>query len=157
ERAQRFLVEDGDLLNQALKSRTEPFSGRVSFLPINGWSSNPATPAAQQPNRLIEVLSLGQVQIATAEGPPAHPGIIATAANLVTCDRPGLHELPALLLGRTLLVRDLDAARAISQQGGSYRLVTLAGELLESDGTLIVGTHHAESGILSRKSELREL
>jgi chromosome segregation protein len=29
--------------------------------------------------------------------------------------------------------------------------------LLEPDGTLTVGTHHAEAGILSRKSELREL
>src|SRR6202043_977140 len=28
---------------------------------------------------------------------------------------------------------------------------------LEVDGTLTVGTHHAETGILSRKSELREL
>ncbi|HEY7424045.1 MAG TPA: AAA family ATPase, partial [Gemmataceae bacterium] len=38
-----------------------------------------------------------------------------------------------------------------------HRFVTLHGELLEADGTLTVGTHHAETGILSRKSELREL
>jgi chromosome segregation ATPase len=36
-------------------------------------------------------------------------------------------------------------------------MVTLQGELLEPDGSLTVGTHHAEAGILSRKSELREL
>ena len=30
-------------------------------------------------------------------------------------------------------------------------------ELLETDGTITLGTHHAEAGILSRKSELREL
>jgi chromosome segregation protein len=33
----------------------------------------------------------------------------------------------------------------------------LQGELLEADGALTVGTHHAETGLLSRKSELREL
>src|SRR5262249_34933497 len=38
-----------------------------------------------------------------------------------------------------------------------YRFITLQGEMLEPDGTLTVGTHHAETGILSRKSELREL
>ena len=33
----------------------------------------------------------------------------------------------------------------------------MQGELLEPDGTLTVGTHHAETGILSRRSELLEL
>ena len=33
----------------------------------------------------------------------------------------------------------------------------MQGELLEADGTLTVGEHHAGSGILSRKSELRDL
>ena len=40
---------------------------------------------------------------------------------------------------------------------GGCRCVTLHGELLETDGTLTVGEHHAGAGILSRKSELREL
>src|SRR6202035_2096920 len=38
-----------------------------------------------------------------------------------------------------------------------YRFVTLQGELLEADGTLTVGTYHPEAGLLSRKSELRDL
>src|SRR5262249_15322967 len=38
-----------------------------------------------------------------------------------------------------------------------FRFMTRAGELLEPDGTLTVGRHHAEAGILSRKSELRDL
>jgi chromosome segregation protein len=55
------------------------------------------------------------------------------------------------------VVRDLATARAIAAHTTGYRFVTLQGELLEADGTLTVGTHHAETGILSRKSELREL
>jgi chromosome segregation protein len=93
----------------------------------------------------------------SSAGAPAHPGVIALAADLAACDRPELAHLPAQLLGRTLLVHDLAAARAISTHTSGYRFVTLQGALLETDGTLTVGTHHAETGILSRKSELREL
>src|SRR5439155_25018349 len=68
-----------------------------------------------------------------------------------------LSDLPGQLLGQTLIVRDLDTANAIAAHTSGYRFVTLQGELLEADGTITVGTHHAESGILSRKSELRDL
>jgi chromosome segregation protein len=76
---------------------------------------------------------------------------------VVRCDQPELADLPARLLGRTLIVRDLGCARAVAAAAPGWRFVTLQGELLEADGTLTVGTHHAEAGILSRKSELREL
>jgi chromosome segregation protein len=82
----------------------------------------------------------------------------------VSCENPELADLPRHLLGNTLIVRDLATARTIwettqgnGQRTATYRFVTLQGELLEPDGTLTVGTHHAEAGILSRKSELREL
>jgi chromosome segregation protein len=158
ERAQRFLVQDAALLGDALRSRTAPFSGRVSFLPLNGWTTAQPAADAGHPNRLIEVSPLGRVRMPTAaEGTPAHPGVVALAAQLVTCERPGFGDLPAQLLGQTLIVRDLETARTIAAHTSGYRFVTLAGELLEADGTLTVGTHHAESGIISRKSELREL
>src|SRR5262249_40850909 len=111
-----------------------------------------------RPNRLIEVSRLGRVRMPVSpEGTPAHPGVIALAEQLVTCDHEALADLPAQLLGRTLIVRDLAAARAIGAHTSGYRFVTLQGELLEADGTVTTGTHHAETGILSRKSELREL
>ena len=135
ENAQRFLVRDAELLARALTERRQPFSGRVSFLPLV-----PLTKPETQ-----------------ADGIPAHPGIVAPAAQVVRCDDPLMADLPARLLGRTLIVRDLTVARAIVALGTNYRCVTLQGELLEADGTLTVGTHHAETGILSRKSELREL
>jgi chromosome segregation protein len=142
DRAQRFLVQDAALLEEALRQRAQPFSGRVSFLPL--------TPRATEtgPARSDHLLDLSR---------SAPSGLVAAAAELVTVEKPELAGLPALLLGQTLLVRDLQAARAIAGQASGYRFVTLAGELLEADGTLTVGTHHAETGILSRKSELREL
>jgi chromosome segregation protein len=157
--SQRFLVRDTDLLAEALSQRTQPFSGRVSFLPLSdsGAAGGNAV-TVRRPNRLLETslhgLAPSPQSSATA---PLHPGIVAAAESLVTCEHPELSDLPYQLLGRTLLVRDLTAAKTIAAQTSGYRFITLQGELLEPDGTLTVGTHHAETGILSRKSELREL
>jgi chromosome segregation protein len=158
--AQRFVVRDAAELAEALQGREQMFSGRVSFLPLTPIVRSEATLPRNsiRPNRLIEISHLGRVRMPVSpEGTPAHPGVVAPAEQLVTCEHPELTDLPAQLLGRTLIVQDLAAARAIAAHTSGYRLVTLQGELLEPDGTLTVGTHHAETGLLSRKSELREL
>jgi chromosome segregation protein len=155
--SQRFLVRDLGRLDEALAQRGQPFSGRVSFLPLHDHGGE-ARGNERRPNRLLEMSLPGRVRMpATAAGTPAHPGVVAPAVAVVTCDHPELRDLPAQLLAHTLIVRDLASARAIAAHTSGYRLVTLQGELLEPDGTLTVGTHHAETGILSRKSELREL
>jgi chromosome segregation protein len=157
--AQRFIVRDLDRFGQALSERKEPFSGRVSFLPLLSRESNADGPmAALRRNRLVQLSLLSQVrQPGAMTMTPEHPGLVAPAEQLVSCDHPELGDLPAQLLGRTLIVRDLATARTIAAHAEGFRLVTLAGELVEPDGTLTIGTHHAEAGILSRNSELREL
>jgi chromosome segregation protein len=159
DRAQRFLVRDAAQLELALRQRSQPFSGRVSFLPLTPTPASATSPGGNgRTNRLIELSRNSRVRMPVSpEGLPAHPGMVAPAAQLVTCENPELTDLPTQLLSNTLLVRDLTAARAIAGHTSGYRFVTLQGELLEADGTLTVGTHHAETGILSRKSELREL
>ncbi len=129
EKAQQFIVRDADKLDQLLAQREKPFAGRVSFLPL--------VP--------IEPLSEGDET--------------STADRWVTCDHPELAGLPRQLLGNVRIVPDLAAARsmAVDPEFHGYRFITKQGELLDTDGTLTVGTHHAEAGILSRKSELREL
>ena len=154
DRARHFLVRDPVLLRAAFEQRGEPFSGRVSFYPLPA----PSGAAGPRPNRLIETSPLVRVRMPVSpEGRPTHPGVVAVAEQVVSCDNPLLVDLPRRLLGRTLIVRDLATARTIAAHTVGYRFVTLQGELLEADGTLTVGTHHAETGILSRKSELREL
>ncbi len=88
---------------------------------------------------------------------PDHPGLVAPAVQLVSCDHPELADLPAQLLGRTFIVRDLATAQFVGPTYRRLSLVTLQGELLEPDGTVTVGTYHGETGILARKSELGEL
>ena len=55
--AQRFLVRDVATLVEALAARTQPFSGRVSFLPLRAGPSDNDDPAlaALRANRLVEV------------------------------------------------------------------------------------------------------
>ena len=159
--AQRFVVRDMAQLGAALAQRRQPFSGRVSFLPLQAPQRDGADDPALESlrtNRLVQVSLLSRVrQPGEAGATPEHPGLVALAEQLVSCDHPELADLPAQLLGRTLIVRDLATARALAAHAPGFRLVTLQGELLEPDGTLTVGTHHAETGILSRKSELHEL
>jgi chromosome segregation protein len=175
EWAQRFVVRDSQQLMQALAERTAPFSGRVSFLPLVAIPSgavaeqDPALQALKN-SLLVQVSLLSRINPPSPPAPPPggegrmvggptpeHPGLVALAEQLVSCEHPELADLPAQLLGRTLIVRDLATARALAAHAPGFRLVTLQGELLEPDGTLTVGTHHAETGILSRKSEWREL
>jgi chromosome segregation protein len=130
ESAQCFLVRDAAVLDRALEGRS--FAGRVGFLPFTPTEAG---------------------DWAFAEPPP----LAQRADRLVRCDAADLAGLPARLLGRTLIVSDLTVARRIAAQSPGWRFVTRRGELLEADGTLTVGGQHAEAGLLSRKSELREL
>src|SRR5262249_48228341 len=143
--AQRFVVRDRQLLMRALAGQTAPLSGRVSFLPLTSLTDASQDPAIQElkKNLLVQVSLLSRVKGPDAGAPtPEHPGLVALAEQLVSCDHPELADLPAQLLGRTLIVRDLAAARAIAEHTPGFRLVTLQGELLEADGTLTVGKHH---------------
>ena len=155
ERAQRFLVRDPDLLAQALRQR------RAAVFRPRQLPAACRRPACATAERAPATRSVGRHRL--PPGSPANhaasgPRVLAPAEQLVRCDDPELADLPRRLLGRTLIVRDLAAARAVAAPAGTaVRCVTLQGELLEADGTLTVGTHHAEAGILSRKSELREL
>jgi chromosome segregation protein len=144
--AQCFLVRDETALEEILRHRANAFSSRVSFLPLRSKQG-------LRPESAIDPLGLpGSAAFLRLD-----PRVIAPADCLVSCADPELTALPRQLLGRTFLVADLATARALAAGTTGFRFITLQGELLEADGTLTVGTHHAEGGLLSRKSELREL
>ncbi len=67
-------------------------------------------------------------------------------------------DLAERLLANTWVVTSLDAAlRLAAAHPPGLRFVTMAGELLEADGSVYAGTLRGETAILSRKSELRRL
>jgi chromosome segregation protein len=97
---------------------------------------------------------VGFVPLNAQRAIPPGPTPPHTLAAFAQAELPGLVDL---LLGNVLLADDLPMARALASAYPGYRIVTRAGELLEPDGTLTVGPPQADMGMLSRKSELRDL
>src|SRR5262249_19933712 len=109
--AQCFLVQDSAAIEEALRARKQSFSSRVTFLPLAALHGNQST--SHQGN--------GQVFV---------DGVVAWAADLVTCDKAGFGDLPRKLLGDNLIVRDLAVARRLWEEdrrngSSSVRYITL--------------------------------
>ena len=85
---------------------------------------------------------------------PAERGVLGVASTLVRCDEPH-RALIDTLLGRTVVVEDLAAARRMVKRGLGAA-VTREGELLRPNGA-IVGGRVAEAGPFQRESELQSL
>ncbi|MCX7666627.1 MAG: chromosome segregation protein SMC [Gemmataceae bacterium] len=134
EQASYLVARDAGALDSALATRRKPLAGRVTFLPLNRDYSSAVLSSA--PSRDLR-----------------------TADRWVTCEHPDLGGLPKQLLGQTYIVDDLNTARRLSRdsQMAGCRFVTRDGEVLHPDGTLTAGPYSAAAGLLSRKSELREL
>jgi chromosome segregation protein len=62
------------------------------------------------------------------------------------------------LLGKTLIVDSIDAVIALSAElGPDYKFVTLKGEFISGDGLVKLGPLGRATGLISRKSRLRQL
>ena len=84
-------------------------------------------------------------------------GVLGVAAELVTAP-PEVAPVVAALLGRTLVVDDLDTVRsALRHLAPGWSVVTLTGEIARSSGSVTGGSETRESGTLGRERELREL
>ncbi len=84
-------------------------------------------------------------------------GVHGVAASLVAV-APQHQVVADALLGRTVVVDDLPAARAILRKlPGGWTTVTLSGEIARSGGSVTGGSAVRENGMLTRERELREL
>jgi len=62
------------------------------------------------------------------------------------------------LLGKTVVVDSIDAAIELAERiGEGYKFVTLKGEFLSADGAIKLGPLGKTTGLISRKSRLRQL
>jgi chromosome segregation protein len=84
------------------------------------------------------------------------PDLLGIASGLIECS-PDVRVVVEQLLGQTLIVTDLDASRRLVSQGNGWTLVTLAGEITRSSGSVTGGGRTAESGLLARERERRVL
>ena len=84
-------------------------------------------------------------------------GFMGIAAQLVTA-QPRYSGVVEKLLGRVVVVQDIDAAIAMAKQySHRFRIVTINGQVMEAGGAMTGGSVSKEAGILSRANELEKL
>ena len=84
-------------------------------------------------------------------------GYVGVASQLVQFDK-RYAEILNNLLGRTVVVEDMDCGIAIARKySNRFRIVTLDGQVLNRGGSMTGGSVSRSAGILSRANELKEL
>ena len=84
-------------------------------------------------------------------------GFVGIASELVKCD-PQYRGIVENLLGRTVIVSDMDAAIHMSQKyKNRFKIVTLDGQVMNPGGSMTGGSVNKDAGILSRANELEKL
>ncbi|MEK7705311.1 MAG: chromosome segregation protein SMC [Myxococcota bacterium] len=133
ERLQYVLVDDHRAGAEAISYLKGHGAGRGGFVPVDV--------------RLER--ALGAV--------PSASGVLGAALARVHV-RPGLEAIAEAVLGDVLLVESLEAGLSLWRSGScaGWRLVTLAGEVLEPAGMLSGGAADG-AGLLARRREIREL
>lgn len=84
-------------------------------------------------------------------------GFVDVASNLVDCDEQ-YRDIVQNLLGRVMVVEDIDCAIAISKRyKNRYKIVTLDGQVMNPGGSMSGGSKGKGSGVLSRANLIEEL
>ena len=84
-------------------------------------------------------------------------GFVDIASNLVECEDE-YKDIVANLLGRVIIVEDLDCAIGIAKRyANKYKIVTLDGQVINPGGSMTGGSRSKGSGILSRANLIEEL
>ena len=87
----------------------------------------------------------------------SHKGVICCASKLVQAD-PQFKSVVDQFLGFTWFVEDLETARMLSSQyAGALQFITKHNELVDFQGNVILGSEDSATGLISRRSELRQL
>ena len=109
--------------------------GRATFLPMN----------------TIQGRSLQETGLENCRG------FVGIASELVTSESQ-YRGVVENLLGRTVIVSDMDAAIQMSQKyKNRFKIVTLDGQVMNPGGSMTGGSTNKEAGILSRANELEKL
>ena len=134
ERANQLLIEQADPLLAAMAEIQ--WAGRTNFLRMD----------VPIPASAVDRIDLSDEK-----------GVMGRADQFVETT-PDLTTLARRLLGRYWFVDSLTTAMQLAGSvGRGLNFVTLAGEVVRADGTLVVGPRQSATGLLSRRSELRAL
>ncbi len=171
QKAQHVAARRSQELLDLLWTQSSRFEGRVGFVWLEegsearGQRSDARGLAASETGGLAASAASAKPQAANSElRTPNHgidlkgrPGVIGRADRFVETE-PEFAPLVERLLGRTWFVEKLEHAFSLAAgDGAGLTFVTTAGELLEPDGTLVVGPRNVSTGLISRRSQLRAL
>ena len=132
---QNIVVQDETAAKRAIALLKERGAGRATFLPLTNIRANPI--------RESDLSGRG--------------GYVGLASELVQCEE-RYRAVMDSLLGRTVVVEDIDAAAAIAKAYGyRYRAVTLDGQVVNAGGSLTGGSVNKNASILSRRGEIDAL
>ncbi len=110
-------------------------NGRATFLPIATMQGNPLQESGLENCR----------------------GFLGLASELVQSDK-AYQGIVKYLLGRTVIVRDVDAAIAMANKyHNRFKIVTLDGQVMNAGGSMTGGSVNKEANMLSRANELEKL
>lgn len=104
-------------------------------------------------------LPVGTVRPVSRLDLPRDEALVGIGADLVSAEE-RLSPVVEMLLGRTIIARDLKAARrTFDRLKGGFQIVTLAGEVLRSSGSVTGGRgkSRAQGQVLAREREWRGL
>ena len=132
---QQIVVDSEQDAKAAIQFLKRTGGGRATFLPLS----------------TIRGRSL------TESGMEACRGYVGVADSLVRCD--GKYQnIIENLLGRIVIVEDLDSAVAMARKyGNRFKIVTLDGQVMNPGGSMTGGSMSKDAGILSRANELEKL
>lgn len=134
---QNIITADEESAKRAIQYLKQSGHGRATFLPLNVYAK-----------KASQVLKIGD----------GLRGFVGIASALVGCSdkyRPVIESL----LGRTIVVRDMDCAIAANRKTGyQHRIVTLDGQIFNPGGSISGGSvKKAQNSILSRGRIIDEL
>ncbi len=110
-------------------------AGRATFLPLS----------------TIQSKSLNESGLSRCRG------FVGVASDLVETQEQ-YRSIVENLLGRTVIVRDMDGAIAMANQyKNRFKIVTLDGQVMNPGGSMTGGSVNKDAGILSRANELEKL
>lgn len=135
--ANDLIVPDDRAAKDAIELLKRDRLGRATFQPVN---------LMRPPGRSRELDSVLRER-----------GVVGLASELVVCD-PADRPVIDSLLGRVVVVEDLDSGLRLARTSGWSRMVTLDGETVFASGAVSGGVQARQSvGTVQRRAELADL
>ncbi len=128
-RLKNIVVEDDAVAEKCIKKLKETKAGRATFIPLN------------------------RIRVSNPNRPPLRNKVIGLAVDFIDYDR-AIEKAVFYVFGDTVIVEDFEGARNLGI--GSFRMVTVEGELFEKSGAISGGSDRDRGALLGKGSYLQE-